>query len=127
MLLSMHEAISARPRGSLTCDSILTHLPVLHQVHDGQHGRADAGWEHCLRGLRHVVVGRVLGGVLLVCRGTTSEPLLSDAIPTQPGCAALALPTQWCSPYNPQKTLEVSKRQVAVQGFSVLKQNQPTS
>lgn len=49
-----------------TSDAVLTNLSVLHQVHYGQNGSADACWEDSLGRLQHVVGGRVLRGVLLI-------------------------------------------------------------
>ena len=46
--------------------SIFSHLTVLHQMDDGEHRCTDTCWEHCLWGLRYMVVGRVFGGVFLI-------------------------------------------------------------
>lgn len=57
-----------------TCHAVLPHLAVFHQVHDGQHGGTNACWEHGLRGLEHVMCGRVFRGVLLICQEQKQVP-----------------------------------------------------
>lgn len=61
------------PAVLLTGYTIISNLPILHEVHYREDSSTDARWENSLGRLQHVVSGSVLGCVFFICKHRMSQ------------------------------------------------------